>query len=134
SLVEPRRGTFNWRWADERVEYVTGKLGLKLILDMIHFGTPQWLPQAVGDAEFPEALENFAHEIASRYRKRIHSFCPFNEPLITALFSGDFGFWPPHERRWRGYMPVLSRIVQGTVRASRAIRGAAPDSTLILCD
>ena len=37
-------------------------------------------------------------------------------PLVLALFSGDFGFWPPHARKWKGYMPVLSRVVQATSR------------------
>ena len=27
------------------------------MLDVMHFGTPLWLKQAVGDPEFPEALE-----------------------------------------------------------------------------
>ena len=129
SLLEPKRGEFNWKWADERVDYITGELGLKLILDIMHFGTPQWLPQACGDPEFPEALEAVTTALVERYRDRIHMYCPFNEPLITALFSGDFGFWPPHTRRWKGYMPVLSRVVQGTIRATRAIRSAAPEAS-----
>ena len=134
SMLEPQRGVFDWKWADERIEYITGTLGLKLMLDVMHFGTPQWLQQACGDPEFPEALEALSAKVAERYRERVQMFCPFNEPLITALFSGDFGFWPPHSRRWRGYMPVLSRVVQGTIRATRAIRSAAPEATVILCD
>ena len=134
SMLEPQRGKFEWGWADERVDYITGELGLKLMLDVMHFGTPQWLPLAVGDPEFPEALEALAEKLAERYRDRVSVFCPFNEPLVTALFSGDFGFWPPHSRRWRGYMPVLSRIVQGTVRATRAIRRMAPEAAVVLCD
>ena len=132
--IEPAPGKFDWRWADERVNYITRKLGLGLTLDIMHFGTPLWLPQAAGDVEFPEALERLAGAIAARYGDRIKAFCPFNEPLITALFSGDFGFWPPYSRRWRGYMPVLSRIVQATLRATRAIRRAAPGAQIVLCD
>src|SRR5439155_23720205 len=59
---------------------------------------------------------------------------PFNEPLVSALFSGDFGFWPPHSRKWRGYMPVLSRIVQGVSRSIAAIRQEMPEATVLLCD
>ena len=134
NMLEPKRGRFEWAWADERVNYITQELGLKLILDVMHFGTPLWLASAVGDPEFPEALEQAASQLAARYGGRIDSFCPMNEPLITALFSGDLGFWPPHGRKWRGYMPVLSRVVQGTLRATRAIRREAPDATVILCD
>src|SRR2546423_13642941 len=37
-VLEPKRGTFDWSYADERVEEAQ-KLGLNLILDVMHFGT-----------------------------------------------------------------------------------------------
>ncbi len=132
-VLEAERGHFDWSYSDERVE-ACNKLGLKLMLDVMHFGTPLWLKQAVGDPEFPEALEHFAHAIVERYRDSIQMWCPFNEPLVSALFSGDFGFWPPHARKWRGYMPVLSRIVQGVNRSIRAIRQAHSNAVVVLCD
>jgi beta-glucosidase/6-phospho-beta-glucosidase/beta-galactosidase len=132
-ILEPTRGSFDWSYADERMEEFQ-KLGINVLLDVMHFGTPLWLKQAVGDPEFPEALEEYAEALATRYRGAVSTFCPFNEPLVSALFSGDFGFWPPHSRKWRGYMPVLSRIVQAVNRGIRAIRNAAPEATVLLCD
>ena len=76
-------------------------------------------------------LERFADAMVTRYRGDIKTWCPFNEPLVSALFSGDFGFWPPHSRKWRGYMPVLSRIVQAVSRGIRAIRRAMPEIDLV---
>jgi beta-glucosidase/6-phospho-beta-glucosidase/beta-galactosidase len=131
--IESTRGTFDWAAADQRIEEFD-KLGINLLLDVMHFGTPLWLKQAVGDPEFPEALEQFSEKIVERYRSTVKIWCPFNEPLVSALFSGDFGFWPPHQRKWRGYMPVLSRIVQAVNRGIRAIRRAMPEATVILCD
>ena len=132
-LCEPQRGVYDWSVADERIDHAES-IGLDLMLDVMHFGTPLWLKQAVGDPEFPEALEAFAHAIVSRYAGRIKTWCAFNEPQVSALFSGDLGFWPPHGRKWRGYMPVLSRIVQATGRAMRAIRAADPQATVLVCD
>ncbi len=109
-------------------------LGLEPMIDVMHFGTPLWLKQAVGDPEFPEALERFSTAIVNRYRDSVRIWCPFNEPLVSALFSGDFGFWPPHSRKWRGYMPVVSRIVQAVSRGIKAIRAAMPEATVLLCD
>jgi len=129
--IEP--GKFNWDYADERVAEFS-RLGLHPLMDVMHFGTPLWLKQAVGDPEFPEALERFTDAIVSRYRGSIRFWSPFNEPLVSALFSGDFGFWPPHARKWRGYMPVLSRIIQAVSRSIRAIRRAMPEATVLLCD
>jgi beta-glucosidase/6-phospho-beta-glucosidase/beta-galactosidase/glycosyltransferase involved in cell wall biosynthesis len=132
-VLQPGRGQFEWSYSDERIAEFD-KLGIAPILDVMHFGTPLWLKQAVGDPEFPEALEAFASELVTRYRGSVKTWCPFNEPLVSALFSGDFGFWPPHSRKWRGYMPVLSRIVQATSRSIRAIRNAMPEATVLLCD
>ena len=131
--LETAPGKFDWSLSDERMEYCQ-KLGIELMLDVMHFGTPTWLKQAVGDPEFPEALERFTEALVTRYRDSIQTWCPFNEPLVSALFSGDFGFWPPHSRKWRGYMPVLTRIVQAVNRGIRAIRRVHPQATVLLCD
>ena len=132
-VLEPTRGAFDWSYSDERMAEFD-KLGIQLLLDVMHFGTPLWLPQAVGDPEFPESLERYAERLVGRYAGSVNIWCPFNEPLVSALFSGDFGFWPPHSRKWRGYMPVLSRIVQATSRCIRAIRRTMPEATVLLCD
>src|SRR5688572_19948859 len=131
--IESERGQFDWTIADQRIAEMQ-RLGLDPFMDVMHFGTPLWLKQAVGDPEFPEALERFAEAMVSRYCGAIKAWCTFNEPLVSALFSGDFGFWPPHSRKWRGYMPVLSRIVQAVSRGIRAIRAAMPEATVLLCD
>jgi len=131
--IEAKRGQFDWQSADERIEYCSS-LGINLYMDVMHFGTPLWLRQAAGDPEFPEALEAFTSAMVSRYRSQISTWCPCNEPLVLALFSGDFGFWPPHSRKWRGYIPVLTRIVQAVNRSIRAIRREQPDATVLLCD
>jgi beta-glucosidase/6-phospho-beta-glucosidase/beta-galactosidase/glycosyltransferase involved in cell wall biosynthesis len=131
--IETSPGVFDWKSADERVAFCS-EIGLELMLDVSHFGTPLWLPQAVGDPRFPEALERFTVAIVERYKSQIKTWCPFNEPLVSALFSGDFGFWPPFARKWRGYMPVLSRIVQAVNRSIAAIRRIQPEATVLLCD
>jgi beta-glucosidase/6-phospho-beta-glucosidase/beta-galactosidase/glycosyltransferase involved in cell wall biosynthesis len=131
--VEKEAKQFDWTAADERIAYAAD-LGLELYLDVMHFGVPLWLRQAVGDPEFPEALERFAEALVGRYGGTVKNWCPCNEPLVLALFSGDFGFWPPHGRTWRGYMPVLARVVQATSRAIRAMRRVDATANVILCD
>jgi beta-glucosidase/6-phospho-beta-glucosidase/beta-galactosidase len=131
--IEVTPGKFDWSMADERI-HAAKEMGLDLYMDVMHFGTPTWLKQAAGDPEFPEALERFTQAMVERYRGAIDTWCPCNEPLVLALFSGDFGFWPPHSRKWKGYMPVLSRIVQAVNRSIRAIRRVQPEATVLLCD
>ena len=52
-LIESQRGRFDWSFADQRIKECN-RLGLTLMLDVMHFGTPLWLKQAVGDPEFPK--------------------------------------------------------------------------------
>ncbi|MDB5319258.1 MAG: glycosyl transferase group 1 [Phycisphaerales bacterium] len=131
--LEPTPGKFDWSVADERIAGAK-EMGIELYLDVMHFGTPLWLKQAAGDPEFPEALERFTEAMVTRYASSVSTWCPCNEPLVLALFSGDFGFWPPHSRKWRGYMPVLTRIVQAVSRSMRAIRRCQPEATILHCD
>lgn len=131
--IESEPGVYDWSSWDARAEFAS-KIGLELYLDIMHFGTPLWLRQAAGDPEFPEALERFTGQLVGRYQSSVKNWCPCNEPLVLALFSGDFGFWPPHSRKWRGYMPVLSRVIQATSRSIRAIRQTDSSASVILCD
>ena len=52
SKIEASRGKFDWAIADERIAELK-KLGIEPLMDVMHFGTPLWLKQAVGDPEFP---------------------------------------------------------------------------------
>jgi beta-glucosidase len=133
--IEPEPGRFDWSWVDERLE-LANELSLKFILDLVHFGVPQWLPGAFGDIEFPAALERLATAFGSRYagHPAIPSICPINEPLTTAFFSGDAGLWPPYARGLASYMRIVANLVQGFCRATRALRQTMPEIEIILCD
>lgn len=132
-IVEPSRGDFDWTWSDERLDFAK-ELGINLILDLVHFGTPTWLPEAFGDVEFPHALEHYTEAFATQYRNAIHSVCPINEPLITCLFSADIGLWPPFGRGRESYVHVLSRVAQGLSRSIRVLRRLSPQTEIVLCD
>ena len=132
-LIEPSPGVYDWSWADERINYAR-ELGINLIIDLVHFGTPTWLPDAFGDVEFPAALERFSREFGKRYSGVVRSVCPVNEPLITALFSGDVGLWPPHGRGLMSYMAILSRTSQAICRSVRALRETMSSVEIVLCD
>ncbi len=132
-LIETSPGVFDWSWADERITYAR-ELGLNLIIDLVHFGTPTWLPAAFADVEFPQAIERFSREFGKRYSGVIRSVCPINEPLITALYSGDVGLWPPYGRGLTSYVQVVSRIAQGLCRSIRALRETMCSVEIVLCD
>ncbi len=131
--IERTPGVFDWNWFDLRLAHAES-LGITFLLDLVHFGTPAWLPDAFADADFPSALERFARAFAERYTGRVEYVCPINEPLITALFCGDIGLWPPYGKGLRSYMTVLSRVAQGICRATRVLRELMPGVQILVCD
>ncbi len=131
--IEPQPGQFDWRWFDERLGLFE-QLGITPMVDLAHFGVPTWLPDAFADADFPAALERFARAFGERYAGRVKVVCPVNEPLITSLFCGDIGLWPPYGRGLNNYMTVLSRVAQAVCRATRALRATMPGVEILVCD
>ncbi len=131
--IERTPGVFDWHWFDVRLAEFE-RLGVNLQLDLAHFGTPTWLPDAFADADFPFALERFARAFGDRYAGRVRCVCPINEPLITALFCGDVGLWPPYGHGLNNYMTVLNRVAQGYCRATRALRERMPGVEILVCD
>ena len=131
--IERTPGVFEWEWFDQRLAHVE-KLGIRLLLDLAHFGTPTWLPDAFADADFPVALERFARAFGERYAGRIPCVCPVNEPLITSLFCGDIGLWPPYGRGLGNYMTVVNRVAQGVCRAIRVLRETMPGVEILISD
>ncbi len=134
-LLEPAPGKFDWTWAEERLDYAT-KLGLNLIIDLVHFGVPLWLPEAFADLDFPVALELFAEQFGIHFRDcpAVHTICPINEPLTTAYFCGDAGLWPPHGHGLHDYCVLLTRLAQAFCRATRKLRLTMPNVEIMVCD
>ena len=59
---------------------------------------------------------------------RLH---PINEPLTTALFSGLYGVWYPHDRGYRTFTRALLNQVIATVLAMREISEVNPLAQLV---
>ena len=131
--IERQPSQFDWRWFDERLD-LFDRLGIVPLVDLAHFGVPTWLPDAFADADFPAALERFARAFGERYAGRVRVVCPINEPLITSLFCGDIGLWPPYGRGLNNYMTVLSRVAQAFCRATRALRATMPGVEILVSD
>ena len=131
--VNPERGRWNWAWAD-RVMARARELGLTLVLNPIHFGTPTWLPQGFADPDFPQHAVEYFGRVAERYGDFIHFYTPHNEPLISALFSADFGIWPPYLHGLDNYLRVVENISRQIVLCVNEVRRIVPDAVMIHVD
>lgn len=123
SAIEPRRGQFDWAYPDLVVEEAAAHgIGVLAVLA----SSPEWARTGTGDpatarhARPDQASDygTFARLAAERYTpKGVHTWEIWNEPNTTK-------FWPPR--------PDADEYGQVFRTAAEAIRGAAPDSTLLI--
>ena len=57
--VEPALGRLDFSWTDE-VAAEMDRLGLVCVVDVLHYGTPDWLAGSFVDPTFPVAFERYA--------------------------------------------------------------------------
>lgn len=125
--MEANPGKFDFSWTDQVVDYA-GKLGIDLIPDIVHYGTPDWLPNAFLHPDYPDRVAVFAAACAERYKGSIRFYTPLNEPGITAIFSAVRGEWPPYLKSHNGFVQVtlqVARGIQKTVKAIKAVDAQA---------
>lgn len=129
--INPEPGRFDWTWSDEVLAHAAGALGLRVIIDLVHYGTPDWLEGGFVDPDYPRAVAAFAGAVAERYRPLVSAYTPINEPIVTADLCGRSAYWPPYLEGDEGWVRVLAGITAGARETIRAIR-AADSAALIV--
>ena len=132
--AEPKPGVYDWSWIDKPVEYLVTKLKIIPIMDIIHYGTPAWMPNGVLDERFPEAIGNYAGAMASHFKGLVNHYSPANEPGVTCLFCGLSGRWPPYHKSIESWARVGVQVAKGMALETQAIRQAIPDAVIISVD
>jgi beta-glucosidase len=95
--VNPAPGEFDWRWTDQVVPALVAT-GVEPIIDLVHYGTPEWLPDSFMHPDYPERVAEYAAAFAARYRDLVRWYTPLNEPRVNAWYCGRLGLWPPYRR------------------------------------
>jgi beta-glucosidase/6-phospho-beta-glucosidase/beta-galactosidase len=129
-LVHTGPGQFRWGELDAALGRA-GELGLAVIADLVHYGTPTWLRESFVDPGYPAAIADFAAAVASRYPDVVTSVTPVNEPLTTASFCGLRGIWPPRKSGWAGWTAVTMSIARGIAATTAAVRAATPSTKIV---
>lgn len=74
------------------------ELGITLMIDLLHFGLPEWLHKETPaepffqNPRFPSEFAAYVEVFARRY-PQIRFYTLVNEPFITANFSARLGMW-----------------------------------------
>jgi beta-glucosidase len=132
-LVEPRPGEFDWRWIDEVAEH-SRSLGLRVVVDLMHYGTPLWLDNQFLNSTYPERVASYARAVAERYAGVWDDFTPLNEPAINAEYCGERGIWPPYLSGQDGYVRIIVALARGMVRTQQEILSVNPGARIVSVD
>lgn len=131
--INPGRNVWNFEWADRPLEHLL-ELGIQPVVDLVHYGLPAWIENAYLHPDFAEFMAEYAARIAERYRGRIHTYTPLNEPRITAWYCGRVGWWPPCRRSWGGFVQVMLGLCRGIVRSVEQMSMIDPEIVFVHVD
>lgn len=129
--TEAKQGEFNWDFADEAIDYIVNVLKITPIVDLVHYGTPDWLEGGFANPDYPERVAAYTTAFVKRYKHLVRFYTPLNEPTVTADFSGRRGEWPPYLKGDTGYVSILLQLARGIQHTAKAIRAEQPEAILV---
>ena len=121
-------GHYDWSFADDVMAEMQ-RFGITPILDLMHFGVPDWLGN-YQNPELPLHFADYAAEVARRY-PWVRLFTPVNEIYVTARMSAKDGLWNEQLTTDRGFVNALKNIVAASIMATHRIVAVIPDAVLI---
>jgi beta-glucosidase/6-phospho-beta-glucosidase/beta-galactosidase len=119
--VNPAPGRWDWGWTD-RVIGRMAELGIRPIIDLLHYGTPLWLDGQFAARDYPQRVTEYAVAAAERYSDLVTDYTPVNEPMIHVLFCGEYGYWPPYLEGEEGAARLAVAIAKGFQATQHGIR------------
>ena len=121
-------GKYDWSFADE-VMHEIKRLGITPILDLLHFGVPDWLG-SFQNPELPVRFAAYAGAVAKRY-PWVRFYTPVNEIYVCAKFSGKEGKWNEQLKSGKGFVTALKHLVAANTLACHAIARQRPDAVIV---
>lgn len=129
--VQPRPDRWDWSWVDSVVDHFC-EIGLRPVIDLLHYGTPTWLEGEFASSDFAARFADFGVAVAERYGDRVTDYTPVNEPMIHALFSGEYGYWPPYLTGTQGLATMSIQLADAFHRAQNGITDVLGDRALFV--
>src|SRR5437588_5974461 len=109
---------YDWSFADEVLAEIH-RLGITPILDLLHFGVPDWLGN-FQNPELPLHFAAYAGAVAERY-PWVRFYTPVNEIYVCARNSGQDGLWNERLKTDQGFITAMKHLVAANLLANQAI-------------
>jgi beta-glucosidase/6-phospho-beta-glucosidase/beta-galactosidase len=127
-LIHRGPGQYDWTFLDEVADGMQ-RLGIVPIMDLCHFGLPDWL-QNFQNPEVPQALADYARAFARRY-PWVRLYTPVNEMYVYAKLSALEGLWNEQCRDERSFVTAVRHLAKANVLMMQAIAEERPDAVFV---
>jgi len=124
-------GQYDWSFMDPVMAEMQ-RLGIKPIIDLVHFGLPDWLI-SFQNPDWPAWVAEYASAFAKRY-PWVRFYTPVNEIYITAQFSAAFGWWNERLMSDTAFITNLKHGVKASILTMREILRIRPDAIFIFSE
>ena len=127
-LLYAAPGSYRWELIDEPMADLEAH-GPEPIVDLCHFGLPQWL----GDFQNPDiakALAEYAGAFARRY-PWVRFYTPVNEMYVCARMSALDGVWNEQMRSEAAFITAAFNLAAASVAMTDAILAERGDALFI---
>ncbi len=121
-------GQYDWSFADDAFAEIR-RLRITPIVDLCHFGVPDWL----GNFQNPEFAPFFA-EYAQAFARRypwVEFYTPVNEIYVAAKFSARLGLWNECLSSERAFVTATKHLVKANILATEAILQVQPAAKFV---
>ena len=119
---------YDWSFADEVMRELQ-RQEITPILDLMHFGVPDWLGN-YQNPELPIHFAAYAAAVAKRY-PWVRYYTPINEIYVTARMSAKDGVWNEQLKTDRGFVTAMKHIVAASILATQGIAQHRPDVVIV---
>jgi beta-glucosidase/6-phospho-beta-glucosidase/beta-galactosidase len=121
-------GQYDWAFTDQVFNRLS-ELEICPIVDLCHFGVPDWLGN-FQNPDFPYYFAEYAEAFAKRFPD-LQLYTPINEIFIAAMFSGQYGWWNERLQSDAAFVNALKNLCKANVMAMHAILRIQPEATFI---
>ncbi|WP_019948593.1 family 1 glycosylhydrolase [Hymenobacter aerophilus] len=121
-------GEYDWEFADKVMDEIQ-RLGITPILDLMHFGVPDWL-ENFQNPELPVYFAEYCGAVAERY-PWVRYYTPINEIYVTAKFSAKDGIWNEQLQSDEAFVTALKHMVAASIMGNQQIAKRRPDCVIV---
>ncbi len=121
-------GKYDWSFTDMTFKELK-KLGITPIVDLCHFGLPDWMGN-FQNPDFPRLFAEYAAAFAKRFA-HLQFYTPVNEIFITAMFSAQYGWWNERLSSDKAFVTALKHLCKANVLAMHEILKVQPNANFI---